>query len=266
MSTHQQRLDRARWALEGMSVGDAFGERLFHHPEVVARLAALGPDRDLRLHRLVGYSLPPPPWPWTDDTLMTLSVFSVLRQCGGVDQDRLAHSFARRYDPTLGYGPAMHRLLARLQAGEDWRGAARELFGGWGSFGNGAGLRVAPIGAYFADDLAALVHHAHGAAMITHTHPEAGAGAIAAALAVAWAWRLRPPGPAPSRAAFLDRILPLVPASEVRDRLEQARDLPPGTSVLAAAAALGNGSRMTVQDTVPFSLWCAAEHLADYEA
>ncbi len=29
---------------------------------------------------------------------------------------------------------------------------------------------------------------------------------------------------------------------------------------------LGNGSGVSAQDTVPFALWCAAQHLDDYEA
>jgi ADP-ribosylglycohydrolase len=29
--------------------------------------------------------------------------------------------------------------------------------------------------------------------------------------------------------------------------------------------ALGNGTRVSAQDTVPFALWCAARHLGDYE-
>ena len=37
------------------------------------------------------------------------------------------------------------------------------------------------------------------------------------------------------------------------------------TSVKEAVTALGNGIRVSAQDTVPFALWCAAEHLDDYE-
>ena len=47
--------------------------------------------------------------------------------------------------------------------------------------------------------------------------------------------------------------------------LIQARDLAPGTPVATAAALLGNGSDPTVQTTVPFALWCAAQRLDQYE-
>ena len=35
-------------------------------------------------------------------------------------------------------------------------------------------------------------------------------------------------------------------------------------SVQTAVEALGNGSRLLSDDTVPFSLWCAARNLGDY--
>ncbi len=39
-----------------------------------------------------------------------------------------------------------------------------------------------------------------------------------------------------------------------------------GRPVAVAADALGNGSRVTAQDTVPFTLWVAATFLDDYPA
>jgi ADP-ribosylglycohydrolase len=43
-------------------------------------------------------------------------------------------------------------------------------------------MRVAPIGAFFAEDLDLVVKQAQASAEITHTHPEAIAGAIAVAV------------------------------------------------------------------------------------
>nr|MBA3391521.1 ADP-ribosylglycohydrolase family protein [Deltaproteobacteria bacterium] len=33
---------------------------------------------------------------------------------------------------------------------------------------------------------------------------------------------------------------------------------------VTVAAELGNGSRVIASDTIPFAVWCAATHLADY--
>ncbi len=39
--------------------------------------------------------------------------------------------------------------------------------------------------------------------------------------------------------------------------------MPPGTTVVHAASVLGNGIQISAQDTVPFALWSAANHLDD---
>ena len=249
---HDARMDRARLSLAGLSVGDAFGERFFAHPDVVEGL-------------IRSRAIPAPPWRFTDDTMMALSVVEVLGRHGGIDQDDLARSFAARYDGTRGYGPAMHGLLARIRAGEPWGEASPSLFGGEGTFGNGAAMRVAPVGAYFADDPDAVVEHARRSAVVTHAHPEAVAGAIAVAVAAAWAWRLHGSDAPPDCGEFLDLILPHVPESLVAEGIRRARDLHPDASIDQAVAVLGNGAGVSAQDTVPFALWCAGHRLGDYE-
>jgi ADP-ribosylglycohydrolase len=246
------RLERARYALEGLSVGDALGERFFIHP-------------DAALPLIRARALPAPPWRFTDDTQMALSIMACLERYGKIDQDFLAHSFAESYDPTRGYGMAMHSHLAEVRLGVPWKVSAEGLFGGQGSFGNGAAMRVAPLGAYFADDLEAVVEQADLSAHVTHAHPEGRAGAIAVALAAAWAWRCRAERVRPDPRDFLDRVREGVPDSLVGEGLRHARELPPDASLALAVAALGNGRQISAQDTVPFALWCAARHLDNYE-
>lgn len=187
------RLERARISLEGLSVGDAFGESYFIDPGTVLQV-------------IEARQLSPPPWHYTDDTEMTLSIVSDLQQHGGIEQDSLAQSFADRYDESRGYGPAMHGLLRRIGRGEPWSQAAGNMFEGQGSFGNGAAMRVAPLGAYFADDMEAVVEQARRSAEVTHAHPDGIAGAIAVAAALAW--RLRGSEPTPIGEDFLNMILP----------------------------------------------------------
>ncbi|HLJ81448.1 MAG TPA: ADP-ribosylglycohydrolase family protein [Ktedonobacterales bacterium] len=252
MNQQEDRLARAHTSLEGLSVGDAFGERFFTSPAA--------------LQLLIGNrALPATPWPFTDDTQMALSIVEVLGQHDGIDQDTLAFSFGQHYDRTRAYGPAMHRLLPLFRAGTFWQHAAYNLFGGEGSFGNGSAMRVAPVGAYFADDLDAATTHAARSAEVTHTHPEAAAGAIAVAVAAALAWQAQQQGQLPAASDFLDHVLPYVPESAVRAKIVRARDFRPNIATEHAAAMLGNGSEISCQDTVPFCLWCAAHHLDDYE-
>lgn len=249
-----ERKTRALLSLAGLSVGDAFGECFLH----LSRSSAA---------RLIAHhSLPQPPWRYTDDTQMALSIVQILIQNGRIDQDLLARSFAERYDPSRGYGWAMHGLLRRIRDGEAWHALASQLFGGQGSYGNGAAMRVAPLGAYFADDLAQVVEQARRSAEVTHAHAEAVVGAVAVAVAAASAWRLRKLSKQPVPPSLLAEVLPLVPDSAVRAGLESASRLPPGTPVSTVVRLLGNGSRISAQDTVPFALWCAAQHLDDFEA
>lgn len=247
---HHHRLDRARLALRSLAVGDALGG-FFEFAGSTAR------------RRIAERRIPGGPWRWTDDTQMAGAVLAALRRSAGIDQDVLAAELAARYERGRGYGMASRAVLSRLRRGGNWRVETPGLFGETGSFGNGAASRVPPIGAYFADDLAAAADHAARSAVVTHAHPEAVAGAIAVAVAAALSWQLReqPTG----RAELLERVVELVPPSAVRDGLAVARNLPPETTAEAAAEQLGSGSAVSCQDTVPFAVWCAAGPHTSFE-
>lgn len=247
-------IERARLSLEGLSVGDAFGETFFSHPNVVDGL-------------IEQRALAPPPWRWTDDTQMAISVVEVLERFGEIDSDTLVDGFVRRYERERGYGPAMHAYLRNVGDGASWREEASGLFGGQGSFGNGSAMRITPLGAFYAEhDWPTIIEQAVRSSEVTHTHSEATAGAIAVAVTAAMAWRLREAkAPIPPRADLLTAILEHVPDSIVRERIRHARDLDASASVRLAVAALGNGTGVAAQDTVPFTLWCATGHLDDFE-
>ncbi|MBX3276337.1 MAG: ADP-ribosylglycohydrolase family protein [Sandaracinaceae bacterium] len=248
MSTdhHPVRLARARLALDGLSVGDAFGERFIHG------------DRDAR-ERVAARALPPGPWCWTDDTAMALDLVEVLETHRTIDQDALAATFARRWarQPGRGYGGGAFRLLHRVTLGEPWRDLSAALFPG-GSMGNGAAMRVAPLGAYAADlGWDRVVAEARASAEVTHAHPEGIAGGIAVALAAAWACGER-------AAPLFEVVLDHTPRSETRERIAVAAEFATDSPIAAAAAALGTGASVLSQDTVAFCLWCAARHLDDF--
>ncbi|MYU24994.1 ADP-ribosylglycohydrolase family protein [Streptomyces sp. SID8352] len=242
------RLVRALGSLRGLSVGDALGARF-----------ALPANYPLLERR----ELPPGPWRWTDDTEMACSVVAVLAAHHRVDQDALARSFARRHDSARGYGPAVDRLLGRVREGGDWSALAAGLFNGQGSWGNGAAMRIAPLGAWYADDPEQATHQAEISAYPTHQHREAVVGAMAVAAAAALA--ADPAGP-PGAHGLLDGVIALVPGrSAVGAGLRRARDMLDYGDAVTVAAVLGCGRRTTAHDTVPFALWSAARSLGDYE-
>ena len=249
---HSERMKRAREALEGLACGDAFGERFFLPPEVAVPM-------------IKQRAIPAPPWFFTDDTMMAISIVAVLQKFGEIDPDYLARDFANRYDSSRGYGPAMHNLLAEIRRGRDWESEAQALFRGQGSFGNGSAMRVAPLGAYFADDLDAIPEQATRSAVTTHCHAEAVAGAVAVSIAAGLASRFRMSDRKCEAREFLEFVHLKTPDSEVRKGLRKAINLPNETSPAKAVFALGNGSLVSCQDTVPFALWCASNYLDNYE-
>jgi ADP-ribosylglycohydrolase len=243
-------MERARLSLEGLSVGDTFGEQFFGPAaEVVPRIAK----------RVV----PEAPWRYTDDTEMALSIVAALAERATIDQDDLALRFAKRMDPRRGYGKGAYEILSGVLAGGNWRSLARSGFRGMGSFGNGAAMRVAPLGAYFAESpLEKVIEQARLSAEITHAHPEGIAGAIAVAVAAALVWRSRDTA-GPLGREWIERVRTAVPAGYTRDTIDEAIGLPATISTVLAAKTLGNGSGVTAPDTVPLCLWIAAYHSND---
>ncbi|MFI6042298.1 ADP-ribosylglycohydrolase family protein [Nocardia sp. NPDC051321] len=230
-------------SLRGLALGDAFGS-CFADP--INRTA------------LQEHSLLPGPWLWTDDTEMACSIVVVLGRYGRIEQDALAESFARHHDIYRRYGPGTNRILRLIrEKGGDWRTLAPEARGGRGSWGNGAAMRVAPLGAYFADDLDAVVREAAASAQVTHTHREGVAGAIAVAVAAA----LAVSRPDLHGVALLEAVAERTPTGLVRDGILDARNM---RDTETAAAALGNGQAVSASDTVPFCLWICAHFSEDF--
>jgi|HubBroStandDraft_4_1064222.scaffolds.fasta_scaffold253935_1 hypothetical protein len=153
---HAARMERTLVALDRLSTGDAFGERFFVHPDHAERL-------------IEERALPAPPWTYTDDTVMALGIVEVLDGLGAIEQDTLARVFARRYgvEPHRSYGGAAHEILRNILTEIPWQFTAKAVFGGTGSMGNGGAMRVAPLGAYFADDLDEVVRQARASAEVT---------------------------------------------------------------------------------------------------
>ena len=243
--------ERLRVALDGLSVGDAFGVRFFGFADDV-------------VPRIMGRELPSSPWRWTDDTEMAVGLSRVFLAHREVDQVALALEFARNMNPERGYGRGAYEILTKILDGNTWGTASRSAFGGSGSFGNGAAMRVAPLGAFFADSaLEEVAHQAQLSAEVTHAHAEGIAGAIAAAVAAATAHRAV--RGAPLGVPWLHEVREYVPSGYTRETIDEALGLSNAT-VVEAARALGNGTGVTAPDTVPFCLWICAHRSTSFEA
>ncbi|MEV0436796.1 ADP-ribosylglycohydrolase family protein [Nocardia sp. NPDC050413] len=238
-------------SLDGLSVGDALGAQFFIMGRSLSDLRSGRPPRGQ--------------WDWTDDTEMACGLVAELRRHEHVDQDRLAIEFARRFSPERDYGHATVTTLRRIRNGARWRETATATFEGQGSCGNGAAMRVPPLGAYYWDDPQRAVTEAVRSAQVTHMHPDGVLGAVAVAVAAGQAAHARRTRIRPAATEFLTAVLERLEPGETTRGVYRARDLL-GATVAEAAHELGNGSRVKAQDTVPFTLWSAATYLDDYPA
>lgn len=239
-------MERAKQSLLGLWVGDAFGSYFEMWRATINR------------RYISRRTMPQEVWKYTDDTEMALSIFVMLNDFGTINQAVLAKKFAERYDKSRGYGNGAMKLMKRIANGEDWRIASKDMFGGEGSFGNGGAMRVAPIGAYFADDLEALIENARLSAEVTHAHPEGIAVAVAVGVLTQSESLL-------SLTEFFERVLPHIPESEVRENCVKANTIPIHQSVDEGSKRLGNGRNVAAMDTVPIALWCAIKYLDNFE-
>lgn len=237
--------ERAYQSLVGLSVGDSLGNLL-------------------TFQELDQGELPGGPWSYTDDTEMALSIYEMLSSRGQIDQDRLATAFALNYNRHRGYGTAARQLLETIgsQPTGSWRSLAPALFFGKGSYGNGAAMRVAPLGAFFAEDYEMAAKQARLSALVTHSHPEGVAGAVAVALAASWLARLQPW----NRQEFFETILQWTPPGLTHQGIRLAASISIDAKPEDAAQILGNGHEVASQDTVPFCLWSASVDPVDFPA
>ncbi|MFZ5809295.1 MAG: ADP-ribosylglycohydrolase family protein [Chloroflexota bacterium] len=105
---------------------------------------------------------------FTDDTVMTVAIaYAILES---MDYALAMKTFGRQY-PHAGYGSAFIKWIFE----EDVRP--------YNSWGNGAAMRVSPIGFAF-DDMESVLLEAKRSAEVSHNHLEGIKGAQAAALAV----------------------------------------------------------------------------------
>jgi ADP-ribosylglycohydrolase len=251
--TATTKLDLAKISLLGLSIGDALGETYFGPTEVIEDRIKTG-------------ALQEGQWFFTDDTVMGIGIYTILSRFGAIDQDELAKEFAANYalDNNRGYGGTAQRILRDIAAGTHWEEASSGVFDGMGSSGNGAAMRSGPIGAYFYEDVEEVINQAILAAEVTHAHLEGIAGGIAVALAACICTQYGLKGEFLPADKFYDFIIEYMPDSEVKAKIQKAKALPASYDVRTIVSVLGNGTSLLAPDTVPFALWCAANHTNSY--
>lgn len=250
----EDRIKHAKRALDGIALGDCFGQTFFVPDEIACQRIK---DREILNES----------WYFTDDTVMAIGIYRILEKYGKIDQDELAKVFAENYalDWHRGYGGTAHSILRGIGEGRDWREVASGAFDGMGSMGNGGAMRVAPVGAYFADDMDKVLYYARASAEVTHAHIEGIAGAMAAAAASALLLNKKQGRYFGEGEAFLRDVADKLPESDTKYKILSAVPIKKESSIDFVVSALGNGMMLTAQDTVPFCLWCAAHFYESVE-
>ena len=252
---HYDRDDRFAGAILGTAFGDALGAAVegWTGEEIVAEY---GEVRDYLDDRLGAGC-------YTDDTQMTLATLRSLVRCGGIDGADCARSCAELFDPARGYGRSAIEVLLALADGADYTATGTLLFAE-GSFGNGAAMRIAPVGLLCGtlnpEQMRSQVFEAVRA---THTHEEAIDGALAIAVAVGRLSRLRDAAGLDCSAFLLD-LASHCRTMTMRSRLMLAairldEEIPERDLV----DQLGNGVRAL--DSVPIALYAALKYADDPE-
>ncbi len=227
--------DRFRGCLLGLAIGDALGGLFEAQPGDAIR--ARFPTVD----RLIEY--PQRELWYTDDTQMMIGVAEALIERGTIVEEVLCRRFVENYVPSRGYGRGARAVLEAMESGEDAVAVAESYFPG-GSFGNGAAMRVAPVGLLFNDDTTRLREEARKSALPTHRHQLGIEGAELLALGVAEALAISEF----DRGEFFVALLVGCQSDEYRMKLRTAERVERSDEL----ATLGNG--IEAAESVPTAI------------
>ncbi|GAB0088891.1 ADP-ribose glycohydrolase ARH3 [Sergentomyia squamirostris] len=195
MMEHGLLASKFRGALQGALIGDCCGAPYEGEPMEPGTKVVLKKF----LQKLSGPYFSAPNKPFTDDTAMTIALAEELIENKGVDQKQLAKRFVQRYfsSPNRGYGNGVIELFNKLRAAkfENIDKLARDQFGGRGSFGNGAAMRVTSVPLFCVGSETDLVEMVRKQAQITHSHELGINGALLQAFAIHQTLNMNPMKP-----------------------------------------------------------------------
>lgn len=238
-------------AMVGSALGDAIGELAFRGLGE-AGLRSLVEQGDVLVY--------------TDDTAMSIGLAESITRHGTLDGQLLDDTFRANFkrEPWRGYAwgpPTVFNLVERR--GMSYSQAAHSLFGGQGSFGNGAAMRITPVGLVY-HNAPNLYEEARLSASATHVHPIGVDGAAVLAWAVGQAVKLDPHEPFPFE-SFSRGLIDYARTPAVRDKMTMVETLlGQGVNPLGAARRLGHG--VAVHESMPFAIYAFLRHPKSFEA
>ncbi len=183
-----------------------------------------------------------------DATHMTVAVAQSLVQQRGFDGEHMTAMLARTLDlePWREYEVDPGKVFRVIEQ------ASHRLFGGVGSFGSGAAMRVAPVAMLAYSNPGRIQELARQTSAITHTQRLGLEGAVLQASAIGLLLRHSPDVPLDTH-AYLAQLRPYVREPLYLEKLDRIQSLLPDAAPEDVATQLGNGAEAV--QAVPAALY-----------
>ena len=200
---------------------------------------------------------------YTDDTEMMIGIAESLIENKGFNGDHLAKTFIKNFNAYRGYGFGPPRVLQWISQGEAWDKASTKLFGS-GSYGNGAAMRIAPIGIFYHDNPEELCSIAYKSSQITHAHELGKEGAALQAYSIALAVSTAPTQL--KTQSFLKKLSAFMKKDIVYTQKVKTigKLLPEKLDKIKVVEELGNG--IEAFNSVPTAIYSFLSHHDSFEA
>lgn len=233
----------------GSALGDCIGQLAFFHYNKESLLNAINQSSTLT---------------YTDDTAMSIGLAeSILKNQGKIVSQQLGKTFHENYikEPDRGYAMGPPTIFSMVERNDvSYVEIAEILFNGEGSFGNGAAMRITPLGLFFHDSTT-LYEEARLSSIVTHTHPLGidGAAVLAKAISLVTTKDSRYYDIRDKRSSLILSLQNFAKTEEFNLRLNKVKDLFLQKENLEQSENI-LGSNITAQDSVPFALLAFLEN------
>jgi poly(ADP-ribose) glycohydrolase ARH3 len=234
----------------GSALGDAIGELAFMIPQRERFSSNLDHVSEFR---------------YTDDTAMALGLAESIIKVNGIDQQNLGDTFNANFqrEPWRGYASGPPTIFSLVEKrGISYTEAAREMFGGSGSLGNGAAMRIVSLGLFF-HQASELYNLAARSAQVTHAHPVGMDGAAVQAWAIANAVKLDPQEQLPLK-GYLQGLIDFARTPQIQTKMKLLQELiSEDVSPDEASGVLGQS--VAVHESMPFAIYSFLRYPKSFE-
>lgn len=241
--------DRFAGCLLGAAIGDALGNPVegYSHATIQNKYGEL---KDYQANW-------DEPGTGTDDTEQTILIAKSITDTGGFSIEDIARRYKEWLPTAESFGTACQTAAVNLQEGK------KPHESGINSAGNGAAMRVSPIGLAYShpEDLELMKRTVEKATTLTHTDKRALAGALAVAYGTSYLINRRKEF---KPSAFLDAVVKTAETAsqEFAESLDRIKDLLKKAPV-SAAEIIGTGGY--VAESVPFAFYSFLRSPDDFE-